>query len=165
MLLEFDEIIKIKCSRVGIIPYVKRNNELYFLMGKDIRTGDLCDFGGRLNRGETNLQAAIREFMEESHEIVDPSDLETVSCGVYDKRHSICILFCKVKKENFFEEAQNLFHASSTTEEFEEMVDIMWLTKDEMSEHIYGYNSIFWNRVKFALSNSADFGDELLSKL
>jgi len=103
--------------------------------------------------------------MEETRQIVDPHHLKTVSCGVYDKRNSICILFCEVTKPNFFKEARELFKHSPHIEEIPEMNDIVWLTKDEMIQNIYGYPTRFWSRVKFALRNSADFNDELLSKL
>jgi len=165
MLLKFDEIIKIRCSRIGIIPYVKRNGNIYFLMGADGRTGDLCDFGGRKNRGETNIQAAVREFMEETKEILDPSNLNQVSCGVFDKRNSICILFCEVNNPTFFEEAHNLFHTTNVIDEYEEMSEIEWLSKEDMIQNIYGYPTRFWTRVKYALSNSADFNDDLLNML
>lgn len=165
MILDFDQIEKIKCSRIGIIPYVKRSDGIYFMMGIDFRTRDVCDFGGRLDKGESNIQAAIREFMEESRQIIEPSQLRTVSCGVYDKRNSICILFCEVTKDNFYEKSRELFNASPFLEELQEMIDIIWFTKDEMIEQIYGYPSRFWNRVKFALRNCADFNDELLSRL
>ena len=165
MILDFEQIERIRCSRIGIVPYVKMKGDIHFMMGIDARTNEICDFGGRLNRGETNIQAAIREFMEETHQILDPHELKTVSCGVYDKRNSICILFCEVLNPNFYERSKLMFHTSPYVEELQEMNDIVWLTKDEMIQNIYGYPSRFWSRVKFALRNSADFNDELLEKL
>lgn len=168
MLLDFDQIIKIRCSRIGIIPYVKRKDGIHFMMGIDARTGDICDFGGRINKDETNIQAAIREFMEETHQILDPHELKPMSCAVFDKRNSICILFCEIdlsKRPHFYENSKKLFHTSPFEEEVQEMNDIVWLTTDEMIKNIYSYPTKFWNRVKFALRNSADFNDELLSKL
>jgi len=165
MLLNYDQVLRIKCGRVGIIPYVKRDNKFYFLMGTDVRTGDMCDFGGGCSKGETNIQAAIREFMEELKEILDPHELDIMSCAVYDERNNICILFCRVNRPGFFEDANEMFHSSQVVNQWDEMSEIEWLSAEDMIKNIYGFPSRFWSRVKYALKNSADFGEELLSKL
>ena len=49
----------------GIIPFSKVNNQLLFLLGKDIAHGKWSDFGGKSEKGETHLETAAREGYEE----------------------------------------------------------------------------------------------------
>lgn len=54
-------------SRCGVIPYFIFNEEMYFILGMDEKTGDLTDFGGWIGKNDSNsLAAALREFNEES---------------------------------------------------------------------------------------------------
>jgi len=165
MILGFDEIFKIKCKRAGIIPYVKKDT-IYFLLGVDKRTRELSDFGGGITKNETILIGAIREFMEESKEIISPSSLKPVSCAIFDKRNDICILFCEISDTEFFSEASTLFHASNVVNtESDEMSDIVWISLEDMIKNVYGQRSILWNRIKYALSNCGDFSDQLIAML
>ena len=53
--------------RAGIIPYVKRNNTVFFILGLDEAIASISDFGG--TREVTDLdpyETALREFQEES---------------------------------------------------------------------------------------------------
>jgi len=167
MFLNFDEINLIECGRIGIIPYIKHNGQMYFLMGVDSRTGDVCDFGGKLNKGETNLQAAMREFMEETKQIIDPHKLKPVKCGIYDKRNNMCILFCEITVPTFFETAKQEFHNSPFKDcgDIQEMHDIIWLNTNEMIVNVYSNSSKFWNKVQYTLRNCADFNDDFLKML
>ncbi len=55
----------------GILPMAKHNGELYFLFGRERRfpkwkdSGLWSDFGGAIEKGETKMEAAIREGYEE----------------------------------------------------------------------------------------------------
>lgn len=52
----------------GILPVAIKNNQLYFLLGKENDIADTpgwADFGGGNENNETNYQAAIREGVEE----------------------------------------------------------------------------------------------------
>ena len=52
----------------GILPVAIKNNQLYFLLGKENDMADTpgwADFGGGNENNETNYQAAIREGVEE----------------------------------------------------------------------------------------------------
>jgi hypothetical protein len=55
-------------SGAGIVPYIKENNKIYFLLGLDghRKTLGLTDFGGKADKGETLQEAAAREGHEET---------------------------------------------------------------------------------------------------
>lgn len=76
------EITELNQKRAGIIVYTYQTPggvsprastrgsdselELKFVMGLDTEHKDLTDLGGRVKKGETAIEAAIREFQEES---------------------------------------------------------------------------------------------------
>ena len=49
----------------GILPCAYDRGKLYILLGQERKNGLWCDFGGSPERGETVLETAIREGMEE----------------------------------------------------------------------------------------------------
>lgn len=49
---------------VGVLPYAKVGNKVYFLLGKE--KGGYSDFGGKPDRGERPMETAAREAYEES---------------------------------------------------------------------------------------------------
>nr|QBK86977.1 MAG: NUDIX hydrolase [Marseillevirus LCMAC103] len=53
-------------ARCGVIPYTIRNDRAFFLLARDARTSDICDFGGGVKGHETPREGAMREFKEES---------------------------------------------------------------------------------------------------
>ena len=166
MILLFDEVTKVKCKRGGIIPYIKKDGEIYFLMGVDSKTRELSEFGGGITKNESILIGSIREFMEESKEIISPSSLKPVSCAIFDRRNDICILFCEISDSSFFEQAHSLFHSSQIVNiESDEMCDIVWISLQDMIKNIYSQESIIWNRIKYTLANNGDFNDQLIAML
>jgi hypothetical protein len=56
----------------GILPYALVDNDMYLLIGKDIRDNTWSDFGGKSEEEDGNLplNTAIREFYEESCGVV-----------------------------------------------------------------------------------------------
>jgi len=81
-----------KQKRAGIIVYtyqppaessprteIEDGPDLEFVLGLDASHGDLTDLGGRVEKRETPIIAAIREFQEESQGVfgyIRPEDLE-----------------------------------------------------------------------------------------
>jgi len=60
----------ISTPRAAIIPYVIIDGNIFFLLGRDHRSGDITDLGGGVKKYESTLTAAFREFNEESDEIL-----------------------------------------------------------------------------------------------
>lgn len=55
-----------KQKRAGAVPYTIIKNKIYICLGRDRKTSDLTDFAGMKNKGESVIDAALREFAEES---------------------------------------------------------------------------------------------------
>lgn len=58
-------------KRAGIIPYILINDEVYWIMGHDERSGEWTDFGGHSYANELAHQCAMRELSEESLGVFD----------------------------------------------------------------------------------------------
>ena len=64
------QLTQAKVSRAGVIPYTRKDNQLYFLLAKDKRTGELSDFGGGIKiHREVAMAGALREFKEETNDL------------------------------------------------------------------------------------------------
>lgn len=59
---------KRRCYSAGILPYTIRNNEIYYLLGRDWRDEGWSDFGGKVEDRDKNntIKTAMREFYEET---------------------------------------------------------------------------------------------------
>jgi 8-oxo-dGTP pyrophosphatase MutT (NUDIX family) len=49
----------------GILPVTIHNNQIYYLLGKEVSVNKYSDFGGSKEDDETPLQTAVREGYEE----------------------------------------------------------------------------------------------------
>jgi hypothetical protein len=64
--------LNIQHQAAGILPIIKINNNIYFILGRENASNDLnkshkfSDFGGHKDANETFDETAIREFDEES---------------------------------------------------------------------------------------------------
>lgn len=58
----------------GVLPIAIKNEEIYALLGRENNDGSSnntwCGFGGGTDKGETIIETAIREFMEETMAII-----------------------------------------------------------------------------------------------
>lgn len=166
MLIYFDEMQKLKCTRAGFIPYVKIQNEIHFLMGIDASTGEYSDMGGGIKIDENVISCAVRELIEETKELIQPEHLKQIKVGVYDKANSNCIIFCEIKNPKMYYYIVDQFAKSEKHGlEYDEMSGLVWLTTEEMIQNIYGDNTKMWSRVQHTLANCANFDDHLLSIL
>ena len=79
---------KRKLYSAGILPYTIRNNEIYYLLGRDWRDEGWSDFGGKAEEGDENdiATTAIREFYEETLGVVkyknemNADDINRLTC-------------------------------------------------------------------------------------
>lgn len=166
MLVKFDEMTRLKCARAGFIPYIKRNGTIYFLLGIDAKSKEIADAGGGIKLNETIISCGIRELIEETKELIQPTDLKQIKYGIYDKMNSNCIIFCEIKSVNLYHTIIKDFTSSEKCgEEYEEMSSLIWLSTDEMIKHVYSDSSRLWKRLKATLSNCGGFDDYLLNKL
>lgn len=68
-------------ARAGILFYTLINKDLYICFGRDNRTGDLTDFGGHKQHGETPIACAVREANEETRHVFGELKVDqTMNC-------------------------------------------------------------------------------------
>jgi 8-oxo-dGTP pyrophosphatase MutT (NUDIX family) len=78
-----DAIVGDSAVRAAVLPYTIDRGEMYFLLGVGLDehgNRQYQDFGGKKDRGESNLEAARREFNEESVGVL--SNLNGIQTGI-----------------------------------------------------------------------------------
>jgi ADP-ribose pyrophosphatase YjhB (NUDIX family) len=162
MIILNDELYKFSSPRAGIIPYIKVDGQLYFLIGVDRQTGEYADMGGGLKKDENIVSCAIRELEEETKKLICFMDFKKISVGIWER--SNCILFCELLNLEIFNTIVKDFAQSKLKgTEYEEMSSLVWLTTDQLKYHIYSEHSKMWSKTKYTLANSCNFDDTLLS--
>jgi 8-oxo-dGTP pyrophosphatase MutT (NUDIX family) len=153
--------------RSGIIPYIKRNDDIYFLLGIDTKTGEYSDFGGGVKMYENALSAALRECREESRGLIDFKDLGLIRRGILSRRYrqNVCIMFSEIRTPGFYENSKNIFHSRKT--KYNEMSDIIWIPSKEMLKisQLNCKNSKMWIRIRYALSICGIFNRKFIEDL
>jgi len=172
MLLEDVDLSKIVPSdhgllRAGIIPYIKKDNDIYFLMGIDTKTGEYSDFGGGVKMYENALSAALRECREESRGLIDFKDLGIIRRSILSRRYrqNVCIMFSEIRIPNFYENSKNIFH--SRKNKYNEMSDIVWISSSDMLKwsQLNCKNSKIWIRIRYALTICGTFNRKFIEDL
>lgn len=99
MFINSNFLLNKKINRSGIIPFTFKDGRCYLLLAQDMKTGEYGDFGGGSKLHENALQAAKREFEEESRGIFKSkfphlsSYLEKVSIINKDETMAITFLY------------------------------------------------------------------------
>lgn len=143
--------------RAGIIPYYydPKIKDIIFCMGEDRLSTELTDFGGKQNnRDRSIIRTAIREFIEETQDILHlkVSHIKQDIC-LYNVESMI--VFHPVNLE-FYKNSIGLF--DSIEEINKEISSIIWINSTEMeklldTELVYSKTKdIFKPRYKLLLS-------------
>lgn len=121
----------VKPQRGGVIIYTVHENNLYFGLGIDEKTGDLSDFGGgiRYKWDETAVNGSLREFMEESLCVFGAYDAEMIKKNVVI--YSLFMMIIFVHLEVDIRRISELFNDRVKTNRNTEMSGLVWLTKDQ----------------------------------
>ena len=99
-----EELNGLDVSGGGILPFSFYNGELYFLYGReneDIRWSDSgmwADFGGAIDKNESNIDGGIREFWEETNGIF--GDIRLIKGYIYKNFDKLLVLYSE-KNSNF----------------------------------------------------------------
>ena len=155
--------------RSGVIPYVKRRGDIYFLLGVDTETGEWSDFGGGVKSNENALFGGLRECFEEIRGIIDFHELGLIRHAIYERKskQKVCIMFSEVTKKGFFQNARKEFHKKGRSSSYQEMRDVVWLSSEEMlrmSRLTYRKSKI-WSRIRYVLSKCGSFNRKFIQKL
>lgn len=144
-------LTRLNLSRAAVVPYTIRSGKIHFMMGIDKKYKDISDFGGGVKKNENPLNAALREFEEESIGIF-PKDMysslvkkHTHIAAVADNINtryvkSMCCLFIPVDEEwidkslsKFNKRITNSTHLSKCQME---IGDILWISEDNIHMEI-----------------------------
>lgn len=175
MLLKDQDLSKIVPAdhamlRAGIIPYVKHDGDIWFLMGVHTETSEYSDFGGGVKQYENALSAALRECKEESRGIIDFCDLGTITMAILERKYkqNVCIMFSEIKTEGFFETAVKKFRKTKPPHPHkEEIKDLVWLKSSEMINacQLYNKRSKVWYRIRYTLTKKGIFNKDFVKEL
>lgn len=142
--------------RAGVIPYTVHNDRLYFLFGRDYKTGEICDFGGGRKKNETSKDTAIREFKEETNGIFSKLYSDTcfdravkVVCKLPRPKNMIFFLPVKPKWINIAksEFMQNNKHPNK------EITTLVWIDEYQYERLVYKRTSKLkiWEKLRYFL--------------
>jgi len=126
-------LAKTKTPRASVMPYIVMDKEIYFLLARDKRSGDLTDIGGGVKKFECSLLGCIREFKEETSgiygKLYDNYNNFEMDVAVYNSKMSV--LFVSLSK-TFFEDTKNLFEKHKA--ENIEVSELLWVTEAKFLE-------------------------------
>jgi len=110
-------------TRGGFIPYTIENGKIKVCMAVDTSTGDITDFGGRLKNDENAIDAAIREFHEESLNVFEDVEIndEKIRNSFILLSNSTLIVFFRIDCD--FEEKRKEFLQRKEMVKFSENSD------------------------------------------
>lgn len=154
-------LAKIRTDRCGFIPYVVKDDNLYFLMAKDSVHGDLTDMGGGVKKTEFALNGGAREFKEESIEIFEEktyTDLNNLSncISLINKELTMAILFIPVHEKWLLEApktfAQKRMRAKKKCEK--EISELIWMSSKDFESQIFGKKTNFWSKIRLFLQST-----------
>ena len=125
---------KTPALRAGIIPFIiDAKGETYVLLGKDKSSGKWSDLGGRRDKGETILDNAVREFLEESRSVL-PLDLNNLTRVIVSRiRNGIqALLIVQVMATEDVININKKFQKTIPRSKYEdEMSELRWIRYDE----------------------------------
>ncbi len=157
-------LAKVRTSRAAVIPYIVKEGILFLLLGQDSESGDITDLGGGVKQYESTLEAAFREFEEESDEILGSLRPNDFSCSIALLDNKMGVLFIPLSERwyidapKFFDSKKGLCKKKSHTE----IDSLIWFCEEDFKELIQSQGKM-WNKLqKFYHRN---YGDKLQTAL
>lgn len=147
----------------GIIPYSVHNNKVYFLCGIDYND-KISDLGGKIDKGESAIDCAVREFYEESVGLfANKKDIKKfIQNGKKNKNTKIIKLgadscyityMIKSKYEPIITDAYEILYKYIKNcdfvkydEGYFEMKSLKWIDYDTLKKHVNTKNKIIDRR-------------------
>lgn len=141
----------VEYNRTGLIPYTINNDgTLQFLFGIDRKSREYTDFGGRINKDETENDALLREYIEESRIVIPTIEITNVvqKCTCI-KTDTNKLYFVPVKEKWYFEELVK-FSSVKNNRALSEIIGIKWINENDFAKMVFTDNSpqYMWNKIK-----------------
>jgi len=93
-------LFTLRPTRAAIVPYwINHDGTVSFVFAVDSKYGDITDLGGGVRKYESALTGAIREFTEESHNILGYIDLNELGCSLSITDGKMATIFVKCKED------------------------------------------------------------------
>lgn len=164
---ELDHPEFFRSKRAGIIPYTKIEGKIHFLMGVDMISKELSDFGGGVKIRENTLEGAIREFKEESnkvfpHKIYTKDYIASNGKAFYTPDMTLIFLYVDDKWHNrinvkFYHKKRSMAIADNKFE----MDCLVWVDQDKFFTSVKNQTKI-WKRISRFINNiNYDFVNHL----
>lgn len=139
-----DMPFQIRVKRAGIVPIVNG----HFCFGVDKQTQNYTDFGGGVKHHESWIDAAIREFNEESNYIFENINVEYIQQSnpwiVYNQ--DMLIIFLPMSGS--FEKLQNAFTERCPNDE---ICVLIFVSKSELKNMILDGTSNLYQKIRLFL--------------
>lgn len=170
--------MKIKTG-AGVIPFAIKNRGACFLFHKTFsgrRAGHLVDFGGGSRVGETQMQTAAREFVEETEAMFFAKNCDDVDASPFRSQYQRMLKlieetqnrhphwYCGRKNrvgekprnwKTYFVEVEykdpadmNTAWAQESSGRFKKQRELNWLTAEQLLDIIDNRPEAFWKRIR-----------------
>jgi|TARA_Y100000389_G_C17436394_1_gene505795 8-oxo-dGTP pyrophosphatase MutT (NUDIX family) len=165
----------------GILPVAIKNNEIYFLFGKENELDDTpgwADFGGGKEEGETALETATREGSEEINgflgsaeklrKIVKKNKVVTLkfkeyTTYIFNMEYDDKLPYYYKNNYDFF--SRYLPHVKHKKDNgLLEKAKIRWFSYDELKKEKKGFRSFYQNIVDLIIKQEKIIRDKLIKK-
>jgi 8-oxo-dGTP pyrophosphatase MutT (NUDIX family) len=156
----------IRTDRASAVPYTIYDNQLYFLFGKDKKSGDITDFGGGVKKHEYSLSAGLREFHEETNEIFMDKygsvNDHVLDIAVYSENKKFSTLFIPVSNIWLIDASEHFDEKKiiPKCKTHDEISDMIWIPESELENLI---QKSLWKRLKNFYMNICE--NEILFKI
>jgi len=151
----------------GILPIAKKNNQIYFLFGKENKYNDTpgwADFGGGIEPHENIFNAAVREGWEESTGFLgSPQEIKKkiiknkkICLDIPDYKTFLLPMEYDEKLVEYFNKCQNCIQKKLSKEIITktfifEKQEIKWFSYEELEKKIHLFRPFYQEIIKIII--------------
>jgi len=149
--------------RAGVIMMTTLHDQRLYGFGVDKTYNQLTDFAGGVKKYENAIEAALREFSEETYGLFTKIPIQHVadSMVIYDK-HNL-ILFLNIDSTMIdINDLSVAFQALKKEHQGKIEIDhIMWITEQQLQYAIQYHTNFIYSRLRNFLDKAGNFTDFL----
>lgn len=138
-----------RTRRTSVVPYIKSEDKIHFLFGIDKTYREMTDFGGGVKKDETLIQAAHREFHEETKgifaKVINISSLS--KCKNFVGEYTT-VTFVQVHS-GWKKIANERFKSRKSTKKIHnEISELLWVSSDDLDNIVKGGGKVaMWDKL------------------